>query len=180
MFDIDELKRVRKKLNLTQKQLAKQAGVSQSLIAKIESGKIDPAYSKAKQIMDTLGSIQNEEERAIDLINRSIISITANDSIKKAIAKMKKYGISQMPVIDTKQAVGLVSEAILLNCLIEGESPDKDVGSVMQDAPPTLTENASQDLVTHMLKEYPIVLISKKGKLVGHITKSDLLQKAFK
>lgn len=51
---LDEIAKRRKLLGLTQKQLAKIAGVSQSFIAKIESGKIDPSYSKAKAIFDTL------------------------------------------------------------------------------------------------------------------------------
>ena len=42
MDELIELKKLRKKLGLTQNQLAKRANVSQSLIAKIESNKIDP------------------------------------------------------------------------------------------------------------------------------------------
>ncbi|MBI2079314.1 helix-turn-helix domain-containing protein, partial [Candidatus Micrarchaeota archaeon] len=45
-IDVSKLGSLRRKLGITQKELAKLAGVSQSLIAKIEMGKIDPAYSK--------------------------------------------------------------------------------------------------------------------------------------
>ena len=41
---IDRISKIRKQLGLTQIQLANLAGVSQSLIAKLESGRIDPSY----------------------------------------------------------------------------------------------------------------------------------------
>ena len=40
----------RRKLGLTQSQLASLAGVSQSYIAKLEAGKIEPSYIKIKSI----------------------------------------------------------------------------------------------------------------------------------
>ncbi|MBU4502216.1 MAG: helix-turn-helix domain-containing protein, partial [Nanoarchaeota archaeon] len=47
---LEEIKIRRNKIGLTQTQLARLAGVSQSLIAKIESKKIDPTFSKTKSI----------------------------------------------------------------------------------------------------------------------------------
>ena len=46
--------KLRRQLGLTQKELARKAGVSQSLIAKVESGLIDPAYSKVVQLFQAL------------------------------------------------------------------------------------------------------------------------------
>ena len=56
-YELSEVKVIRKKLGLTQGELAKAAGVSQSLIAKIESTKIDPTYSKVKLIFHALESL---------------------------------------------------------------------------------------------------------------------------
>ncbi|MCK4496763.1 MAG: helix-turn-helix domain-containing protein, partial [Candidatus Aenigmarchaeota archaeon] len=47
--EIKSIKNRRKLLGLTQKDLAKQAGVSQSFIAKMESGRINPSYNHVKQ-----------------------------------------------------------------------------------------------------------------------------------
>ena len=50
VFDITHLKKIRKQLDLTQYAFAKEAGISQSMVAKIESGKLDPTYSYIKKI----------------------------------------------------------------------------------------------------------------------------------
>ncbi|MDG6910121.1 MAG: helix-turn-helix domain-containing protein, partial [Nitrososphaerota archaeon] len=40
-----QLKKIRTELGFTQGRLAKEAGVSQSIVAKIEAGSVDPTYS---------------------------------------------------------------------------------------------------------------------------------------
>jgi predicted transcriptional regulator len=59
-------------LGLTQGQLAKIAGVSQSFIAKIESGKIDPSYSKVKTIFDVLDLSLEEIIRPKQYITKAL------------------------------------------------------------------------------------------------------------
>ena len=61
MYKLSEIKRLRKKLEINQKELAVRAGVSQSLIAKIEAGKIEPTYSKACGILETLKDLEEQE-----------------------------------------------------------------------------------------------------------------------
>ncbi len=54
----EEIRRYRISLGLTQSELARRAKVSQSLIARIESGEIDPRVSTLKKILNCL---RNEE-----------------------------------------------------------------------------------------------------------------------
>ena len=54
-------------------------------------------------------------------MNKKIVSLTPNESIKEAIIKMKKYGISQMPVLDQDNVIGLVSESTLLDALLNNK-----------------------------------------------------------
>ncbi len=180
MVELEEIGSLRRRLRLTQKELAKRANVSQSLIAKIEAGMIDPSYSKAKLIIDTLESLGNDRMKAAVVMNKNIISVRPDDSIKKAIDKMKRYNISQMPVVEDRKVLGLVSEAIILEALVEDKGNKSEVRDIMRDCPPIITGDASLNIVTNLLREYPIILVSEKGRLRGHITKSDLLTKAFR
>ena len=67
---LNEIKKLRKKYNLNQKELADKAGVSQSLIAKIESGKVEPTFTKAQKIFEALDELREKEEiKAKEIMN---------------------------------------------------------------------------------------------------------------
>jgi len=178
-YELAEIKKIRKSLGLTQTDLAKRANVSQSLIAKIESEKIDPTFTKTKKIFETLNDLENKEEiKAEELMNKKIISVGTKDNVKDSVREMKKFGISQMPVIDGSNVVGLVSESTLLDALMSNKS--KKIADIMEETPPTVAKTASVKVISNLLKHYPMVLVSEAGKLIGLITKADLLSKLYK
>ena len=178
-YELEEIKKIRKKLGLTQTELAIRAGVSQSLIAKIESARIDPTYTKTKKIFAALSDLEKKEEiKAEELMATKIVSVSQDDSMKDAIAKMKKFQISQLPVIDSHKLVGLVSESTILDSMIN--SRGSRVRDIMQESPPIVSKTTSIQVVSNLLRHFPIVIVSEEGKLVGLITKSDLLGKLYK
>lgn len=179
VYELQEIKKIRKKLGMTQTDLANRAGISQSLIAKIESGRIDPTYTKTKKIFNALSELERKEEvKAEQIMNEKIISVPPDTSIKEAISKMKKFQISQMPVIDDKKLLGVVSESTILDALLN--SKGKMIGDVMKDQPPIISRSTSIQVISSLLKHYPMIMVSEDGKLVGLITKSDLLGKLYK
>lgn len=178
-YELEEIKKIRKSLGLTQTELAKRAGVSQSIIAKIESGSIDPTFSKFKKIFETLSYYEKKDEiKAEDIMNKKMVNIKPVEYIKDAIKKMKKYNISQMPVIDGNKTIGLISESTLLNALMQGK--ETKVSEIMEESPPIVSKNTSVKVISNLLRHYPTVLVSEEGKLTGLITKSDLLDKLYK
>ncbi len=178
-YELEEIKKIRKKLGMTQTELADRAGVSQSLIAKIESGRMDPTYTKAKKIFAALSELEKKEEiKAEQLMTAKIISVDTATSIKDAINKMKKYQISQLPVVDHDKLIGLVSESTILDALLKPKG--SNVKDVMQEAPPIVSKKTSVHLISDLLKHYPMIVVSEEGKLIGLITKSDLLGKLYK
>lgn len=178
-YELEEIKKIRKALGLTQSDLAKQSNVSQSLIAKIESGKIDPTYTKTKRIFETLSYLEKKESiKAEEVMNKRVISVFPQESIKNSIMAMKKFNISQMPVIDDHKVVGLISESVLLDALMNKKGNQAE--DIMEEAPPTVSKKASIQIVSSLLRHYPMVLVSDSGKLIGLITKADLLGKLYK
>lgn len=178
-IEISEIKPIRRKLGITQSELAKLAGVSQSLIAKTEAGALDPTYTNAKKIFSALESFSSKKEaKAGDIMTDRLVHVSPSDSSADAIKKMKKFEISQMPVLDSNgKAVGIISESILLDAVLNSRTGS--IGTIMEDAPPTMSKNSSISAVSDMLRYYPIVIVGEKGKLMGIITKSDLLRKVY-
>ena len=99
--DLIRIKQLRQKTGLTQAQLAQKSGVSQSVITKIERGKIEPSYTIAKKIFITLEeelAKKYNETVARNICTKKIIMLNPRDTIHKAIIQMKKHAISQIPI----------------------------------------------------------------------------------
>ena len=180
--EINEIKILRKRNNLTQSQLAKLAGVSQSLVAKLEAGLLDPSYGNFKKIYDVLiGMGEKKEPKAGDIVGRRIISVAKNAALAEAVRKMKHHGISQLPVIERDSIVGLVAESDVIESIHQGKNVKKlRVGEVMEEAPPTVPVKTPLKVVTELLRVSPLVVITDKGKASGVITKADVLSKLAK
>ncbi len=178
---LDEIAKRRKRLGLTQKQLARVAGVSQSLIAKIESGKITPSYTKVKAIFQALNSVEREEEiSAEEIMNKPVTWVDQEDEVWRAIKLMDEGNYSQLPVLGKGKVVGSISEKTILNKLLEGRNP-RDIGklrvkNVMDEAFPTVQAKTPLTIVSTILRHYPAVLVMSKGEIAGIITKADVLK----
>jgi len=178
---IEEISRKRKMLGLTQKELAKLAGVSQSLIAKLESGRIDTSYTKVKSIFDALEQMEVKRDvHAKEIAHSEVIGIQKDDTISKAARLMEDYNYSQLPVFDGERVVGGISEKTVLSQILAGKEFSRistlAVEEVMEEAFPQVGEDAPLSLISSILQVYPAVLVSKKGKILGIITKADLLK----
>ena len=177
-MEVKDIKPTRKKLGLTQSGLANESGVSQSLIAKIESGNIDPAYSNAKKIFSALDTISEKNElKAKDIAQLRIISVRPDSDVKAAIKLMKNHNISQLPVVEDSKPLGMVSESIILDAVMDKKK--QRISEIMKDSPPVVSGATSMQAVSNLLKFFPMILVSEKGKLKGVITKSDLIEKLY-
>src|SRR5687767_16022587 len=78
--EIDEVRLLRRQLGLTQQELARMAGVSQSLIAKIERGLVQPSYSNVKRLVEALEAEKNRRHPAV----------TAGATCSKTIARSEE------------------------------------------------------------------------------------------
>ncbi|MEW6748648.1 MAG: CBS domain-containing protein [Candidatus Micrarchaeota archaeon] len=177
MHDVGRIGKVRKQLGMTQKQLAALAGVSQSLIAKIESGKIDPAYSKVVQIISALEGEQNKAKKTAEqVMTGRIASVAPSDKLQKAICLMRSKDISQLPVFSEGKCVGSLSDGMILDTMASRDVKRLLVGEVMGDSLPVIPAKSVVDVAVDLLRHYSAVLVEKDGKISGIITKADLLK----
>jgi len=178
---LEEIERRRKSLSLGQKQLAKMVGVSQSMIAKIETRRINPSYLKTKAIFDLLEGLERKiEVKAKDVIHNEVIGVQKGDFISEAIKIMHETGYSQLPVFDKSQIVGSISERTVLDQIIEGKDPSKlsrqNVEEIMEEAFPCVDVETPITVLSTLLQYSQAVMIMQKGEIKGIITKADLLK----
>jgi len=121
-----------------------------------------------------------------DFMDHNPHAVSASTSIKDAVAMMLKYGLNGVPVIDDNQKlIGYLSEQDcvkdMLNDAFYSEEPGP-VSQVMQDqvmsvSPETSIVELAQIIIKNRPKNYPV---KKEGKLVGLISRSDVLRALMK
>jgi len=179
-LQIKDLQKMRKMLGLTQSELAKLSGVSQSLIAKIEAGKIDPSFSKTMTIFETLQKLQLKNSKKVkNVMTKEVVFADAESSVGEVVKLMYKHAISQMPVLSGDEVIGSVSEKVLIKKLSTEESKSlfiKKVKEVMEPPFPTVNEDTPIDLLIPMLNFYPAILVMRGKSIAGIVTRADLLK----
>lgn len=175
-----EIKIRRKRLGLTQQQLSKEAGVSQSLIAKIESGSIDASYSNTVRIFEALQRLEQKTVvRAGQIMSGPVVHVRTSDSVAHTLKVMKKKDFSQLPVFEGSHPVGSISDKTVLEKITAGASLEalssQAVGDVMEEAFPVVDESTPLPAVSSLLNYHFAVLVRRKNRVAGIITKSNLL-----
>jgi len=179
LWDLESLAKLRKRLGLSQRELARMSGVSQSLISKIERGRINPSYEAVRRILQALEMARAERGAKLlakDICTRDVICVEASDPLSKAINLMRRHGISQLPVLRNGILIGSISESSIMRKLERIRSTEVPVGEIMDEAFPMIPEEASLSLVRQLLQEYPAVLLQRDGRITGIVTKADLFK----
>ncbi len=166
-------------LGLTQSDLARRAGVSQPLIARIESGDVDPRLSTLRKIVTAFEKLEQETILARDIMHDIVIYVTPYDSLEYAVELMEKHGFSQMPVIDHGVPVGSISEDMIIRSMVENKASDMSrmkISDLMGDSLPTVSLNTELDFISHLLERHSAVLVLEKGMAMGFVTKHDVIK----
>ena len=179
--ELPEVKKRRQAQGLTQSQLARACGLSQSLLAKIETGRTHPSYENACRIFNYLDSMALEKGAAAQAImTANVVFVKESDLVSQAVKILNRRGISQVPVVSGKTAVGSFSEEAVSSLVASGFGPKKinstKVASVMEPAFPQIPPQTPVSSVAALLAHEKAVLVVHGGAFRGIITKADLLK----
>lgn len=197
--ELSKIREIRKKLNLSQRELASKAGVSQSLIAKIESGSIDPSFIKVRQIFDAFdeeirrqkieGKEIGNQLTVYDLASKGVISVSTNQIVGEVVDRMMKGRFTQLPVMDGDRVVGSITDDRIRGYTIDetrsgsktyDEVMETFVGDIMEPPFSILNDDTSIELASLHLQREEAVLVSRKGVIVGILTSADFLDLGFR
>ena len=112
---------------------------------------------------------------------KSLISVSPTDTVAVALEKMDELGLTQIPVLEEGKAVGALRESrVLAKVVRDRDLLSTPVSEVMESSFPTLDVDASSNEVTRRLQTSPAVLVEEYGRIVGIITRHDVLDLKLK
>lgn len=156
-------------------------GVSTSMINQIESGRSQPSYETAKKIFENLSNLEgrSSSHKAGDFCSQDIVKMKPSNTLHDAIKKMHQLSISQIPVFDEKEIVGVVSEDGIVKHLAdigEAELKNAKLADTMDPVPPIVDFETPANVLVPLIRYSKCILVTKKSKIVGIITASDTLK----
>ena len=116
-----------------------------------------------------------------DLINRradkgEMITVTSGDSLLVAYNRMRASDISQIPVINEGELLGVLDEEDLLFCVSKDPAEfSSEVSMHMIDKLDILQSDASEEELLAILSEGKVAIIYEEQTFIGFITKVDLI-----
>lgn len=178
----EDLRRWRQTLGLTQAEVARRAGVSQPLIARIEKGTVDPRLSTLRSVVQALSTAERGAVRLRDVMTAPVVTVKATDPVHLAIEVMRKHGFSQLPVVHKGTPVGSLHERHIVHWLHGARDPAAlhalPVRDLMGPGFPTVGPETAVEHVYGMLDEHSAVLVVERGRLLGLVARSNLLPTA--
>jgi cystathionine beta-synthase len=107
-----------------------------------------------------------------------VVSVTPNDSIADVVELLRRYGISQTPVMENGRMVGSLTEDLLLRHLASGEPLAASTVARVQGPPfPMMEANVlAREAYTLFSSGQSAVAVVSNDSLEGIVTKSDLLE----
>ena len=107
-----------------------------------------------------------------------VVSVSPNDSIADAVELLRRYGISQTPVIENGRMVGSLTDNLLLRYFSSGESLAATAVRNIQGPPfsELQADALAQESYTLFSSGQSAVAVMDSDTLEGIVTKSDLLE----
>jgi cystathionine beta-synthase len=128
------------------------------------------------------GFLEEKSPKAIDLIERhkhlSLVTIDAEEPVQEAFSRMRKFDISQIPVVRGSEFVGSLSDSHLYANLCENpELRHVPVEQLMQKPYPFVPANAKlEDISKQINRENDAVMVRDMLGKVHIITKYDIIE----
>jgi cystathionine beta-synthase len=128
------------------------------------------------------GFLEEDKKYASDLIKNHrdlpLVTCEGEELVSHAVAKMKKYNISQIPVVSLGEFIGFVDDTHLFQALMEDNGYiNKPLSSVMNPPLPIVEQNTKLEDISKLIsKEVPAVMVHLTDKKYHIVTRHDLIQ----
>jgi len=106
----------------------------------------------------------------------SMISVVPEAMLQEALSLMSSYEVSDLPVISNDELVGIIRENKLMSAVIEDRTNiERPVTDYMERPAPVMDAHEDVSAAISRLKDNPMVMVREFGRLVGVLTRHDVL-----
>ena len=106
---------------------------------------------------------------------RTLVTVPAGSNVPEVIGLLKLHGVSQLPVMDGDQLMGIISEKMLLERALQGDRTSTTVGELAQSNYCTVDSNTSIAVLTDLFRRFKVAIVLDDGKPADIITRIDLI-----
>ena len=106
----------------------------------------------------------------------NIVTAHPRMKVREVVSTLRALGISQLPVIDNGVLCGIVQEVDLLRYLASDQGQkDASIEGLVEGDYATVSPDTKIELLQSVLTEAKLAIVLDAGKMVGIITKIDLI-----
>jgi cystathionine beta-synthase len=142
------------------------------------SKQFNDAWMQENQMLDTPRSTVQELLARRPQDAPPVVSVAPAAAVRQALNLMATWSVSQIPVLDNGQSVGgLIEGTLMARALAQPALLERPVSEIMEPPFPEVDAGTAVDRVGAMLtRESPAALVRREGKLVGIVSRYDVLQ----
>lgn len=133
-------------------------------------------WMREKGFLDA--EIKTAKDAIADHIDEPLIIVRTEELVWHALERMKKHGISQLPVIDNSGFVGSIDESKIFDAYFEDKNlVDKPVKSLMEKSFPLVKLDTPIEEISKLItKENNAVLVELENGKFQILTKHDIIK----
>ena len=132
---------------------------------------LEPQRITAGLILDTKGARSP----------RALVHVTPDTIVSAALEKMQELDLTQLPVLENGASVGAFRESRVLAKVLENNDLLSGlVRDVMGESFPVVNEGSPASEILRALQESPAALVEDYGRIIGIITRHDMLEATAK
>ncbi len=176
---VKDIRRARKSVEWTQRDLADATGLSQSAIAKIEKGRYSVSHDTFLKIAGALERRTSELGHSLTLGNvmvGDIITLSPEEPVERAANLMDEHSISQIPIFEGNVHIGTVTSTSLVKALTQDPDTHTVRKAMIRELPMLNEVTPINQLITGLLEEFHAILVTRSGEVVGIVTSEDVLK----
>lgn len=107
----------------------------------------------------------------------ALVAVPSDATLQEALSLMSSYEVSDLPVIDGDEHVGVIRENRLMAAVIDDRrSIERNVRDFMEAPAPILDAHEDLQNAIKRLRNVPMVLVQEFGRISGVITRHDVLE----